>query len=97
MNKNLGKIIKQSKYWMIAASVLPLTALSGLFFLQFIGWNTNLEKIVTLTATTMFFIATVWWWWAVNKIVEFANMMEKTEKNLQEVTKNILDIKIELK
>jgi hypothetical protein len=97
MGKNIGKIIKQTKIWMTAASVIPVTALSGMFFLQFIGWTTTLEKLLTIGAIIMFFVASIWWWWAVNKIVEFANMMKKTDQNLQELKTDIASIKTDIK
>lgn len=97
MGNNLGKIIKQSKYWIVAASVLPLTALSGLFFLNFIGWTTFLEKLLTIGAISMIFIASIWWWWAIRKIVEFAEMMKKTDQNLQELKSTITEIRTDIK
>lgn len=97
MGNNLGKIIKQSTYWIVAASVLPLTALSGLFFINFIGWTSNLEKLLTIGAISMIFIASIWWWWAIRKIVEFAEMMKKTDQNLQDLKLSIVSIKKDLK
>ena len=87
--KLTGKILQQGRYWMIAASVLPLTALGGLFFQEKIGWSTNIEKLLTIAATAMFFIAVVWWWWAIKKIMQFTKMIEKTEQDFLDV-KNLL-------
>lgn len=94
--KFTGKILQQARYWMIAASMLPLTALSGLFFLEKVGWETNLEKSVTIIATSMFFIAVAWWWWAIKKIMQFAKMIEKTEQDFLDVKDLLKDMREKL-
>lgn len=93
MKKDTRHIINQAKIWIVAASVLPLVALAGLYFSTFIGWITNLEKVLTIGATIMFAISVLWWWWAVYKIIEFANLLKNTDESLQEIKSNIKSIK----
>ena len=92
-----GKIRQEARYWMIAASVLPLTALSGLFFLQYIGWATNLEKLLTIGATAMFFIAVVWWWWAIWTIAKVTDLLGKAMNGVSEVKDELMSLKKDIK
>lgn len=97
MNKKIGKIILQAKLWIIAASVLPLSALSGLFFLHFVGFETYWEIFLTTGGILMFFISSLWWWWAIYKILDLHKSMNNTIDNFSEIKQIVIEIKEEIK
>lgn len=92
----LSNIIFQAKFWITLASILPLTALAGFYFIQTIGWITDLEKVLSVGAIAMFAIASAWWWWAVYTIIAFARVLNNTDSNLQEIKTNIKSIRQDL-
>ena len=89
----LHSVIKQSKIWIILASVLPLTALSGIFFLEFIGRDNLITISLVIGAVMMFLFAVIWWWWAIYTISKFAVNLSKTIEKFDDVKKDLKEIR----
>ena len=90
------KAIKDIKLWAWLATVLPITSLAGLFFLEFIGISSNIRLLLTLGATLMFLISVVWWWWAIYTIATIAKNLSTTIDRFDDVKKDLKSIKNDL-
>ena len=91
------KALSQISIWAWAATVLPLVALAGLFFLEMIGLRSYYHVTLTAGATIMFAISVVWWWWALYTIAGVTSLLGKTSKKLDTVVEEVTDIKKEIK
>jgi hypothetical protein len=76
--------------------VLPLVALAGLFFLEFIGLRSYYHVTLTIGATVMFSISVVWWWWALYTIASVTSTLGKTSEKLDAVIDEVVDVKKEV-
>ena len=91
------RALSQISIWAWAATVLPLVALAGLFFMEFIGLRSYYHVALTIGATVMFAVSVVWWWWALYTIAGVTNLLGKTSENLNEVTTEVKEIKKDIK
>lgn len=90
------RTLSQISIWAWAATVLPLVALAGLFFLEFIGLRTYYHASLVFGATIMFAISVVWWWWALYTISNVTSMLGKTSNKVIEVSTEVKEIKKEV-
>ena len=90
------RALSQISIWAWAATVLPLVALAGLFFLEFIGLRSYYHVTLTIGATVMFAISVVWWWWALYTIAGVTSTLGKTSEKLDVVVDEVVDIKKEV-
>jgi hypothetical protein len=96
--KNFHKMaLKHIQWWAWAAVVLPLTALAGMFFVEFIGTDTQYKLALATGATVMFGIAVVWWWWALYIIAKVTGILAKTIDRFDDVDTDIKEIRKDLK
>ena len=91
------RALSQISIWAWAATVLPLVALAGLFFLEFIGMRSYYHVTLTIGATLMFGISVVWWWWALYTIAGVTETLGKTSEKLDTVVEEVVDIKKDVK
>lgn len=96
-NKKSNKIIIETKLWKYAGWTIPFSALSFLFFLEFIGFEENYQKILLIGAMIFFIISVIWWWWAIEKIKQLSEMILSTGKDFKIIDTNIKEIKKDLK
>ena len=89
--------LRQIRWWAWAASVLPLTALAGLFFIYEFGTDTWYSIAMVVGATTTFGFAVVWWWWALWTMAQLTGMFGKTLEKFIIVEDEIKEIKKEVK
>lgn len=83
------KTKREASWWIRAAWTVPFTALSGLFFLHFIGWGDLYEQTLVVAATTFFTVSVYWWWWAIYKIVNIAELLRGTVENFEKVKQEL--------
>lgn len=91
------RALSQISIWAWAATILPLVALAGLFFLEMIGLRSYYHVSLVIGATFMFAVSVVWWWWALYTIAGVTKLLGKTSENLDEVTTEVKDLKKEIK
>lgn len=95
MSKNFDfkdKKIKEIRLWAWAAAVLPITALSGIFFIWVFGTKTLFDIAIIIGETTMFAIAVVWWWWALYTIKKVIEMWDEANKNVDIVVHDVHEV-----
>ena len=90
------RALSQISIWAWAATVLPLVALAGLFFLEFIGLRSYYHVTLTIGATLMFAVSVVWWWWALYTIAGVTSVLGKTSEHLDTVVEEVVVIKKEV-
>ena len=96
MKKFYDKKLKEIKLWAWAATVLPIVALSGMFFIEFIGLDDTKRIILTIGATLIFATSVVWWWWALYTISKITHFLGESTEKFVEVKEEIKAIKAEL-
>lgn len=89
--------IKEIKLWAWVAAVLPMTVLSALFLLNFVGFETLYHQILIAGGTIMFTLSCVWWWWALHTIGSITNILGNTLKKFANVDIELDKIKKDLK
>jgi hypothetical protein len=89
------KALSQISIWAWAATILPLVALAGLFFLEMIGLRSYYHATLIVGATVMFAVSVVWWWWALYTIAGVTSLLGKTSEKLDTVVEEVTDIKKE--
>ena len=87
------KALSQISIWAWAATVLPLVALAGLFFMEFIGLRSYYHVSLTIGATVMFAVSVVWWWWALYTIAKVTDTLGQTSEKLDTVVDEVVEIK----
>lgn len=87
------KTEKQVQWWAYAAWTLPFVALSGLFFVEFLGFNYFYEKLLVIGAVIFFAISVFWWWWAIFKIARVSQIIISTSKKFEEVLDQLKSFK----
>ena len=90
------RALSQISIWAWAATVLPIVALAGLFFLEFIGLRSYYHVSLTIGATVMFAVSVIWWWWALYTIAGVTDTLGQTSKKLDTVVNEVVDIKKEV-
>jgi hypothetical protein len=88
-----NKTLKEIHAWAWLASVLPITALAGLFFIWALGSDTWLQIAMVVGATSMFVIAVAWWWWALYVFRTLIQHWDYTKDNVAQVSKELKEIK----
>lgn len=91
------KKLKEVSIWAWLATILPIVALAGLFFLEFIGLRSYYHTALVVGSTIMFGISVVWWWWALHTIAGVTKALGNTTEKFEEVTTEVDTIKKELK
>jgi len=91
------KVLSQISIWAWAATILPIVALAGLFFLEFIGLRTYYHVTLVISATAMFAVSAVWWWWALYTIYRVTNILGKTSEKVETVVDEVKHIKKDIK
>lgn len=97
MKKFHEKKLSEINVWAWAATILPMVALAALFFMEFIGLRSYYHTTLVIGATIMFGISVCWWWWALYTIANVTKIIGKTTDNIEEVTKEVITIKDEIK
>ena len=87
------KTIREIKLWAWAATILPLTALAGIFFLWFVGTDSLLNLTITIGGTVMFAVAVVWWWWAIRTMRNLVDQWDNTKIKVIEVLDEVVEIR----
>lgn len=91
------KRLREIKWWAWAATVLPIVALAGLFFLEAFGLDTYINTALTIGATAMFFVSVVWWWWAIWTIAKITGILSQTYNKFDDVKKDLKFIRNDIK
>ena len=85
--------IRQIRIWAWLATVLPITALAGLFFI----WRFAPETIIGYAFVTgeiiMFGVAVIWWWWAMYTMRNLVRQWDETRDKVKEVSADVKDIR----
>ena len=90
------KIAKQVERWDLYARLTPTIFLVGSLLL--IAFKIiDFETAFYVGLVGFAFTAVVWWWWAIFTIKYLVTVLNRTSKNLQEASKDISDISIEVK
>ena len=87
------RALAQISIWAWAATVLPIVALAGLFFLEFIGLRSYYHVSLTIGATVMFALSVVWWWWALYTIAKVTDTLGQTSEKIDTVVDEVVEIK----
>jgi len=90
------KTVRQVRIWANLATILPITALAGVFFIWVFGTETLFDIAMAIGATSMFCIAVIWWWWIIYTIVLLVKQNESAAYKIRETLGSIKDIKIML-
>ncbi len=88
---------KESQWWKYAAGTVPITCLSLLVLLDMMAWTDLHNKVLFVILIGFFTCGVIWWWWAVDKIISLTKLLMKTENNLLEISKEVIEIKKEIK
>jgi len=79
----------QVKWWAIAAGTAPFVALSAIFFLHTVGWDSLVNRAIVIGAMIFFMISTYWWWWAIFKIAKLAEFISGTAEKFSELKREL--------
>ncbi len=85
--------LSQINIWVWTASILPLTFLAGLFFLEFIGLRTYYHISLVVGATILVVLSVVWWWWTLYTIEKVTEDLSRTLEKIDEVVVEVIEIK----
>lgn len=100
MNKENKKIyeraIFQSKIWKYFAWSVPLIWLAAEFLLYALGMDQLANKLIIIGGLFFFIISVIWWWWAVDTIRLFAEAMQRTSNNFQEIKRELRKVRDDL-
>lgn len=88
-----SRTLKEIKLWAGAATVLPLTALAGIFFAWVIGTDSLLDLTITVGGTVMFAVATAWWWWAIHTMRKLVAQWDTTKVKVTQVLDEVTEIR----
>ena len=88
------KTIRQIGLWAWAATVLPITALAGIFFVWTLGTDSWFRIALAIGETTMFAIAVIWWWWAMYVMRNLVKHWDETKEDVKDVLKDVSEIKM---
>lgn len=97
MNKENKKIyeraIFQSKLWKYFAWSLPLIWLATEFLLYALDMDQLANKLIIFGGIFFFVISVVWWWWAVDTIRLFAEAMQRTTNNFNDIKRELRKVR----
>ena len=85
--------IRQIRVWAWAATVLPITALAGIFFVWTFFDKTIFGQVLAYGQTIMFGIAVVWWWWAMYTMRNLVRHWDETRDRVKEVSRDVKEIR----
>lgn len=85
--------IRQIRIWAWVATVLPITALAGLFFIWRFAPETMLGYTFVTGEIIMFGIAVVWWWWAMYTMRNLVRHWDETKEKVSEVSSDVKEIR----
>lgn len=88
------KILRQINLWSWLASILPLTALAGLWFAWAFGSHSVLNIIMVIGGVSMFAVAVVWWWWAIHVMRYLLSHWENADVGIQGISQDIKEIRV---
>jgi hypothetical protein len=91
------KTLRQIRIWAWLAAVLPITALSAIFFIWAIGHDTLFKRAMIFGEVSMFAVAVIWWWWAIYVINRLVRHWDITRGNVKEVLDELKDINISVR
>ena len=91
------KTLSQISIWAWAATILPIVALAGLFFLEFIGLRSLYHTTLVIGATLMFAVSVVWWWWALYTIANVTTVLSNTSEKFDKVSSEVKELRKEIK
>lgn len=97
MIKFYNQKLKEIKIWAWAATVLPISALAGLFLMEFIGLDDYKRIALTVGATIVFTFSVIWWWWALYTISKITHFLSESSEKFSEVKEEIKLVKEEIK
>lgn len=97
MNKENKKIyeraIFQSKIWKYFAWSVPIIWLATEFLLYTLGMDNFASQLVIAGGLFFFVISVIWWWWAVDTIRLFAEAMQRTSMNFDDIKKELRKVR----
>ena len=85
--------IRQIRIWAWAATVLPITALAGLFFVWRFAPETFLGYAFVIGEIIIFGVAVVWWWWAMYTMRNLVRHWDETRDRVKEVSTDVKEIR----
>ena len=85
--------IRQIRFWAWAATVLPITALAGLFFIWRFSPQSILGYAFIVGEVVMFAVAVVWWWWAMYTMRNLVRHWDDTRDKVKEVSQDVKSIR----
>jgi len=102
MTENLkrGKIetiLKEAKWWALAAWTLPFVALSVVLFEYWLGWDSMYVKATVIVSVIFFSVSVYWWWWAITRIVKLSEINERNLEGWSRVEKEIAALRQDIK
>jgi ABC-type uncharacterized transport system involved in gliding motility auxiliary subunit len=89
--------IKKSQQRKYAAGLIIFLSFATLVMLDIIGQSDLYNKILFVILIGFFTFGLIWWWWAVDKIINLTKLLIKTENDLLEISKEVIEIKKEIK
>jgi len=87
------KTLNQIRLWAWAATVLPISALAGIFFTWKFFDGSVLGVAMIIGETSMFAIAVIWWWWAMYVMRNLVKHWDETKENVKEVLDDVKNIR----
>ena len=87
------KRVKQIKLWAWAASILPITALSAIFFVWYLGVDTWFNIVMVIILTGVFTTGILWWWWTLHVLKSLFDHWDETGIKVRTVLDDIREIK----
>lgn len=97
MIKFYNQKLREIKIWAWAATILPMTALAGMFFIEFIGMSDTKRTFLTIGATLTFTTSVIWWWWALWTISKITHFLGESTEKFNEVKEEIKAIRHDIK
>ena len=91
------RAIKQSKAWQYLAWSLPMIWLAVEFLTLFFGFEETAHKFLLGGGILFFIISILWWWWAVDTIRLFAEAMQRTSTNFDDIKKELRAVRKDIK
>lgn len=92
-NKIYQRAIFQSALWKYLAWSFPIIWLSVEFLLYMLGFESLTNKFLVIGGIVFFIISVLWWWWAVDTIRLFAEAMQRTSDNFNDIKKELRKVR----
>lgn len=84
-NNFKNNTLKAIRIWAWLATVLPMTAIAGIFSIWVFGTKELFDWAIIVGQTIMFTVAVIWWWWAIFVIRKLVQQWEYARLNVSEV------------